>query len=154
MIREIRTVFSDSNPNGILLGWDRTRFESELAEICSGFDLVNETDFNYSNCNTYIVEAKNENHEFRETVTFKASYILDIYSIHLTRLSADGRHGNVIPILDCPELVPIVERIRQFIEKLGFQEICQDVSNMVVEGLSLELAEKATVDKCLFDDYE
>ena len=55
---------------------------------------------------------------------------------------------------DCDELRPILDTIRRFARTIDFQEIGSSNQGVVVDGVTLELSDVATLGKCLFDDFE
>ena len=154
LVLTVRKIFGESCPNGIILDWDEDRFFPPLTRLCADCRVVNDTDFNYSYCNSFEIEPIADLREHVCVVTFKASFILDVYSLHLTKYSEDRRHGEVVVELEHAELIPIVEKIRRFAEEQGFQEISETDHDVVIDGISLELSDVATLGKCLFDDFE
>jgi hypothetical protein len=154
LVLGIQEIFGKSRPNGILLGWDKNRFFSSLRELCADCTVVNDTDFNYSYCNSFEIVSNTNRQEHDYVITFKTSFVLDVYSLHVTRYSPDRKRSKVVSEHECTELIPILQRIRNFAEKQYLQEISSSDHDVVVDGVSLELSEVATVGKCLFDDFE
>ncbi len=154
IIELIQEVFDQSTPNGVLLGWNENRFMEPISRICSGTKLVNNTDFNYSNCNSFDIELDPSYDEHLCRITFKASFVADAYSLHVTRYAKDQRSGKVVPEDECEQLVLVIERLRKFADQKELREISCLEHDMVVAGVSLELSKVATIGKCLFDDFE
>lgn len=153
IIEEIQRKYSDSYPNGLLAGWDMNRFFQTLVLIFSGCKLSNQTDFNYSYCNSYDVVLGKSTDGSSFILTIKASYIYDAFSLHVTQY-VSRRGGEVVPLQNCNEFIDKVELARDFFVDKGFREIQPDEMDVEIDGVDLELAEVATVGKCLFDDFE
>jgi len=153
LISEIQRRFKSSCPNGVLLKWDRNRFYDSLLQLFVGYKVKNQTDFNYSYCNSFDVEmnARGASGQFYK-LTLKISFIVDAYTLHLTEYSNDKKRGKVISSEGITEVLFIIKKIKQFMEQKGFQEIYDDM-NVVVPNVELELAKTATIGKCLFDDF-
>lgn len=154
LIRDIQRKFSNGCPNGYLLGWDVNRFFKPLLSLFAGFRVINETDFNYSYCNSYDIELGIGEDEKIYFLTLKASFIADIYTVHVTGYSKNKRRGKVVDVMKFPEYEKQIERARSFMNGQGFMEILDEDMELVVESVDLELAEHATLGKCLFDDFE
>lgn len=154
LIGDIQRKFSNGCPNGFLLEWDANRFFQDLLSLFLGFKVTNDTDFNYSYCNSFDIELGKNNEGKIFVLTLKISFIIDAYTVHITRYSSNQRAGNVISIEGCLEYSGAVEKVRSFMEAQGFIEVQDDDMAHFVENVELELAERATVGKCLFDDFE
>ena len=154
MIQEIQDVFSNSRPNGFILGWDTNRYFASLTNICGDYVVYNNTDFNYSYCNCFEFKPKVSLGEHDYVITFKISFILDAYSLHVTRYSTGGKTGEVVSEHDCGGMRSAIGKIRRFANKNGLQEITAAEQEIVIDGVALELSEVATLGKCLFDDFE
>ncbi len=154
LVQEVRKQFGESCPNGTLLAWNENRFFPSLTKLCAECKVNNCTDFNYSYCNSFEIEPSVTLKEHVYIVTFKTSFVLDVYSLHVTRYSKDRRHGKVVREQECADLMPIMETIRQFAEREGFQELRSTDHDVIIDGISLELSDVATLGKCLFDDFE
>lgn len=55
IILEIQRKFKNACPSGILLEWDRNRFYDLLLPLFVGYKVKNQTDFNYSYCNSFDI---------------------------------------------------------------------------------------------------
>lgn len=154
LVMKVRNVFGESPPNGILLGWDEDRFYASLSMLCRDCRVVNETDFNYSYCNSFQLEPNHSVRDHDYVLTFKTSFVADAFSVHVTRYTKDRKQGKVVGENECPELLPALETVRRFAEESGFQEVDGLAQDIVIEGVSLELGDPATLGKCLFDDFE
>jgi hypothetical protein len=153
IISEIQRKFKSSCPSGILLRWDRNRFYDSLVPLLAGYKVKNQTDYNYSYCNTFDIELNTIGSSGqRYKITLKTSFIVDGYAIHLTEYSNNRKQGKVIPVESVHEALFVIEKIKAFIEQRGFQKIDNEF-NTAVPGVDLELAEIATIGKCLFDDF-
>lgn len=153
IIEEIQRSYSESYPNGLLEGWDTKRFSQILELIFSDCKFSNQTDFNYSNCNSYDVELGESEDDGYLVLTIKISYICDAFSLHVIRY-INRKCGGVIPLHNCNEYLDKMVATRNVFLGKGFREIKPDEMDIEVEGVELELAEVATVGKCLFDDFE
>jgi len=153
LISDIQNKFSEGCPNGFLLEWDVNRFFHALLSLFDGYKVINDTDFNYSYCNSYDVELGEDENNDVFILTLKASFISDAYTIHITRYSSDRRNGVVIPYENCLEYESEIAKVKGFIENEGFVEVQSNEMDVVVENVELELAGPATVGKCLFDDF-
>ena len=152
LISEIKEKFRTSCPNGMLLQWDRNRFYSSFSSLFIEYNIKNQTDFNYSYCNSFDIEmlSRGDAGEFYR-IALKISFIVDAYTVYLIQYSKNKKKGKVI----CEKNIEAqlcIEKIKHFMEKKGFQEI-NDEFDIVVPDVKLELAEIATVGKCLFDDF-
>lgn len=152
LISEIQKKFKNSCPSGMVLGWDRNRFYNLLV-LFIGYNVKNQTDYNYSYCNSFDIEmhSRGRSDQFYK-VTLKISFIVDAYAVHLTVYSKNKKRGKVIPCERVPEAQLVIEKIKHFMGKNGLQEIDDDF-NIIVPNVELELAEIATIGKCLFDDF-
>jgi len=154
LIIDIQKKFSDGCPNGFLLGWDINRFFQSLISLFVGFKVINDTDFNYSYCNSYEIElGENESDEIF-ILTLKVSFIVDAFVLHVTRYSSNRRSGKVIHFDECSEYAGEIKKAKIFLVGKGFVEMQNDDMESVVDGVHLELAEIPTVGKCLFEDFE
>lgn len=153
IIREAQVRYSKGCPNGILLRWETDRFYQDLVEIFSDYKVSNETDFNYSYCNSYDVFLGKDEKSRSWILTIKASFICDAFTLHITRYK-NPRGGDVVPIHQCGEFASAVVKVRNFFNDKGFREIDTFEMDVEIEGVNLELAKVATVGKCLFDDFE
>lgn len=154
IILEIQRIFSNSCPNGFLLGWNKNRFFSSLKSICKDLEVINETDFNYSYCNSYDIRQKIDTSENNYNITLKASFILAAYSLYVTKYSNNGKSGEIMLEIDSPEIKTTLVKIKRFIENEGFLEIKSEDMDAIIPDVNLELATVATIEKCLFDDFE
>jgi len=153
-IESIQNAFSNGCPNGALLGWDANRFYESLTKLFYEFSISNETDFNYSYCNSYDIAVGNGEQGENFVITVKISFIIDAYRMQLTEYSKDKKSGKVIDFEDLNEGTRFAENVRSFFEDRGFTEVADEELTHIVENVHLELADLATVGKCLFDDYE
>jgi len=154
LIADIEKAFSEGPPNGFLLGWQRDRFFPSLQSSFRDCAVTNDTDYNYSYCNSFEIEPDPSGKEGNLVITLKMSHVADVYSVHVTKYSRDKRRGNVVPCGVDPIVSELCERVHQFAADKGFQEIDERLTDMKIPGVDLELAEEATVGKCLFDDFE
>lgn len=153
IIREVQVRYSEGCPNGILLRWDIDRFYQDLLKIFSDYKVSNETDFNYSYCNSYDVFLRKDEKSRSWVLTIKASFIYDAFTLHITRYKS-SRGGDVVPLHQCAEFASAITRARSFFSAKGFREINASEMGIEIKGVNLELAKVATVGKCLFDDFE
>ncbi len=155
LVTEIKKKFnSEFTPNGILLNWDRNRFYSDLQLLISEHEILNQTDFNYSFCNSFDIKINaKKNHGEIYKLTLKISFILDFFSTHLTRYVSYGRMGKVVSIDSVSEAKLICDKLKSYLSEMGFEELSVDAVDVEVPGVQLELAQKATIGKCLFDDF-
>lgn len=152
LVADIQKMFFDGCPNGFLLKWDVNRFFQSLVSLFAGFKVINETDFNYSYCNSYEIELAENGEIF--ILTLKASFIADAYTVHLTKYSSNRRRGIVVPYEEYPEYAEEIKKSKAFFKENNFVEVENDEIDSFVENIDLELADRATVGKCLFDDFE
>jgi len=154
-ISQVKMLFTGGRPNGMLLQWDIDRFFAELKAVCNSHRVKNISDFNYAYCNTYIVmppQPLESKRIFEATISF--SFICNAYSLHWTSYSPDKRRGKVVPETVLPKsLENPTGMLRKFAEDNGFKEIECEWMDIQVEGVELELADVATLGKCLFDDF-
>lgn len=154
-ILKAKESFASGCPNGILLGWDVERFFDELKCACPAQKIRNLTDFNYSYCNKYEIvpeQVPGNGRHFEATASF--SFVCNAFSFHWTSYSLDRKRGKVVP----DELLPKeIDNPRQtlidFAKEKGFDEIDNNWMELEIDGIELELADTATLGKCLFDDY-
>jgi hypothetical protein len=153
LISEIQRKFRHSCPSSMVLGWDRNRFYDLLLSLFVGYKVKNQTDFNYSYCNSFDIEMhlKRPSGRFCR-VTLQISFIVDAYIVYHTAHSKGKKRGKGIPSERISEAQLHIEKIKQFMEQKGFQEIV-DEFDIIVPDVELELAEIATIGKCLFDDF-
>lgn len=152
-ISTIALVHEKGRPNGKLLNWNPDRYFDDLKVKCVGCKIENITDFNYSYCNTYQVVPETTSDKYNYVLVLKISYVVNACCIYWVRYSKDFRRGEVIScgidVCINPEEILI-----NFMRTEGFHEIESAWMNIPVIGVKLELAEVATLEKCLFDDYE
>jgi hypothetical protein len=157
IIRDVKDAFKNEHPNGMLLGWDDERFYQELSDLTKKGELVDQTDFNYSFCNTfsyyYYPFDKDKNYEM---ATLKISFVSNVFDIRWWKYRNRGRSPRII---ESPENYVSKEweqQVKAFFEKKGFVKCLPEWHSLHIEGIDLELSEKGkvTLGKCLFDDYE
>lgn len=154
LISEIQRKFKNSSPSGMVLGWDRNRFYDLLLPLFVGYNIKNQTDFNYSYCNSFDIEMHTRRSFGRFCrVTLQISFIVDAYIVYHTAHSKGKKRGKGIPSERISEAQLHIEKIKQFMKQKGFQEI-NDEFDTIVPNVELELAEIATIGKCLFDDFQ
>ena len=153
IVGAIQARYSKAYPNGILERWDLNRFYQDLIEIFPDYKITNETDFNYSYCNSFDIRRRQDECKNIYVLTVKVSFIYDAYTMHITAY-ANHRIGHVVPIPEYGKYSYEVERVRRFFNERGYREIQPDEMGIEVRGVALELAGVATVGKCLFDDFE
>lgn len=155
IVSEIQRKFRNSCPSGMLLGWDKNRFYDLLLSLFVEYNVQNQTDFNYSYCNSFDIEMRTRRPSGQLCkVTLKISFIVDAYIVYHTALSKGKKRKKVIPCERISEAQLHIEKIKQFMEQKGFQEIMDDEYDIIVPSVELELAEIATIGRCLFDDLE
>ncbi len=151
LVRQVRERFQSGKTNGFLMKWEANRFHEKLKALCEDFRVVNQTDFNYSYCNSYEIEPYIHRTGGQYVLTVKFSFIADVFSVHLTKYSHNRKVGFVVPEHELPELPRL---IRDFAIFEGFEEIDGVDHNLLVDGVELELSQISTLGKCLFDDFE
>lgn len=146
-ISNVRLACKEGVPNGIILNWNHSRFYNEIAELVpKDFAIENDTDFNYSRCNYYRMFTFSNGRKF--VLECKISFICDAFCLYWIEYKGlSGRVSNEFS----PELTKAVAAI--LIER-GFKEYQRDWPDLVVGGIELELAEEATLDKILFEDFD
>jgi hypothetical protein len=81
LVLEIQRKFKNSCPSGILLGWDKNRFYDLLLPLFVGYKVKNQTDFNYSYCNSFDIEMHSRRPSGRFCrVTLHIRFIVDTYA--------------------------------------------------------------------------
>lgn len=153
IVSKIREAFSQGVPNGFLLDWDRERFYSSLVREFKGCRVINDTDFNYSFCNTYELDGLGSSKE-DYVITIKISFVADAYTVYVTKYWDSRRKGKVVPDELVPEIGCSVSDVKIFFKKMGFEEVDGEMMDVEIPDVQLELAETATIGKCLFDDFE
>lgn len=153
IIEEIKARFNRGCPNGFLLGWDRDRFLKEVTDLSAPLRVINNTDFNYSYCNSYEIIISSNSNEPELSVILKLSFILDIYSLYCVEYVSGRRIGRVVKIASSGVVFYLTDKLEVFFTSIGFDRISNDFGGIEVKGVCLELAEAATVEKCLFDDF-
>ncbi|MCB1050039.1 MAG: hypothetical protein H6510_12610 [Acidobacteria bacterium] len=150
-LKKIQSAFAGDYPNGYVLGWDSERFFFDLQKLAKGYELVNDTDFNYSRCNDFAFCTTDQ----KEHCSLKISFILDCFWLSFWQVkNRQGILGHVVERqLMNPDLGRLSMRLKLFLESQSFFEVSKDDLNLVVPGVRLELAEQATIEKCLFEDY-
>jgi len=153
-LRVVRQAFEAKPPDGRELGWDEARMMTTIGEIASPLHINNWTAFDYAFCNRYEIKVPGEAKKEYLSCSVRLSFIVPAYTIHWTSYWRNGKSGKVV---DTPEPLRGLEtRIRQHLEKQGFIELPEDWQDIVVLGISLELAgaRNVTLGKCLFEDYD
>lgn len=154
LIKDIQRSFSSGCPNGMLLGWDPDRFAEPIGAIFESLEVSNNTDFNYSYCNSYEISLSPERKKNCIVITLKISFISNVYLAQAAAYSADRRSGRAVNVAEQLEFFQELEKARLFLASQGFLEVPEEILNMIVEGVELELSPLATIEKCLFDDFE
>lgn len=150
ILEVINQKFGSGIPNGFLLGWDADRFLIDFKSIIGNdFKLINQTDFSYSYCNSYDILI-----DRTLVLTIQISFIVDLYSIHLTKYSTDRKQGKVIPLSPSITNNQRIKKLIKFLENNKFEEISDIQYSFEVEDLSLELADKPIIANFIFEDYE
>jgi len=145
-VDKIRVSYRSTIPDGYALGWSEDRYLAALKKRLPDYQIDNFTSFDYAVCNTYELNVQAELRSY--IATLKISFIVDCYVLyigHLKRISASDAQTH---------FAPIAKSIHQLLDGGGFQEIQTEVLDVVVPGVTLNLAPQATIGKCLFDDYE
>lgn len=155
-ITRIRTLFGPEPPSGWLLGWNDERYFDDFAALLKSYgELVNETSFDYSFCNSYVLYVGDRSNESFESLTISLSFVADAFQLIWSGYRSFGRKGSVFNS-QSDFHIEIENRCRGFAQKLGFIECSPEVFNMPIKGVRLELSgkENVTVGKCLFDDFD
>lgn len=151
IIKDIYASFCEELPNGILLKWNTNRFYNDFKKIFSDYEVINQTDFNYSYCNSYdIILEKNEKN--KTILTVKVSYVSKAFALHIIRYF-DRTHGKILYEDSSRQYKTSANLIKNYLIKKGFREISGEEQNIEIKNINLELAELATLGKCLFDDF-
>ena len=150
----VKNKFGDGCPNGFLLEWDVNRYHSSIKEICRNCKVTNQTDFNYAYCNTYEIRPETRNTKFIYELTLNISFIVDAFSLHWTKYTTNLKKGGVISSNEIEVEYDPTDGLIKFLEKNEYQEVKSDWFEINIDDVQLELAEKATLGKCLFHDYE
>lgn len=153
-ISTVKSKFGDGCPNGFLLEWDANRFYSSIIEICRKCKVINQTDFNYAYCNTYVIRPGTKTGNFIYELTLNISFIVDAFSFHWTRYTPNLKKGGVISTNEIEVEYDPTDSLIEFLEKNQYQEVQPDWFDLNIDDVQLELAEEATLGKCLFHDYE
>ena len=122
-IEKIQQFFSGATPDGFSLNWDESRFFKLLSDRFSNFNVNNNTDFNYSYCNSFDIKLPASLLNGNYIITLKLSFVLDAFVLFITSYSSDFKKGKVISISDVPELKGIYSDVTEFAESLGFEEV-------------------------------
>jgi hypothetical protein len=154
LIQQVQSAFQFGRPNGLELNWNPNRFFSGLTRLCTDCQVANSTDFNYSYCNSFDIEPAEREGHCRYVMTAKFSFVAPAYSVHVTKYSWDKKRGSVVPETENEEMLRLTKLVRQFAAQNGFQEVDGTDHEIVLDGITLELSEVATLGKCLFDDFE
>jgi hypothetical protein len=153
LTKAVQDSFKSGVPNGIALGWDRGRLFCKFKKRFSNFTVFNDTDFNYSFCNRFEIELLNEG-KTSYTVTARFSFIAPVYSVHATQYCSSKSIGHVISESEDSTVLLLTREVCEFAKSEGFVRFKSEMSSIIVEGVTLELSEYATLGKCLFEDYE
>ena len=154
LITAIGERFRNSPPNGLLLGWREDRYFDEVRGCCPGCTVVNETSFDYSRCNTFQIRPQSLTDQWIYELSVNISFVAAAYTIHWTKYSPDARRGRVVDTADVEVAQNPAAAVRRMLKMEGFTEIPGEWLESLVAGVDLELAESATLGKCLFNDYE
>ena len=154
VLESIKKAFSNGCPNGFLLGWDEKRFFERLSALLSGTKVINNTDFNYSYCNSFEVLLDELEEKEHFVLTVKVSFVADFFCVYLTKYTRNKRNGEVVDVSQSEDFSELFGKVESFFAGEGFRMLNDNEMNNVVDGVDLELAEDATVAKCLFDDFE
>ena len=145
-INKVKTTFAQGIPSGFLLHWDKERFHAEISEIVQPMRIQNETDFNYAFCNRYSIYDTDSEHY----IGLWISFVTDVYSLSLLK---KNRISN-IESAPKPYLHEKFEEIQQFLTSKNFSAFPASWDDVIVPDISLALSEVATLNKCLFEDYD
>ena len=154
VIQKIKNAFSRGVPNGLLLGWQQNRHYDDIVHIAKPYRVTNDTDFNYSFCNSYNVDFNCDSSNYVYVITLKISFIADVYSIHVTRYTRDKKKGRLIHVFPDAGLSILMQTVHGCMQDKGFVVLKNESLDLELDDLELELAEVATIGKCLFDDFE
>lgn len=154
-IAEAKLCFADGCPNGVLRKWQLDRFFVDLKAACPNQKIRNATDFNYAYCNKYLIvplQPPDVKRAFEATIAF--SFICNAFSFHWTSYSRDKRRGRVVAEHQLPKsLMGLQDKLTEFACERGFVQIENDWMDIEIDGVELELADVATLGKCLFNDF-
>lgn len=151
----VDAAFESGIPNGWILGWEESRFQAQINRCIHPHTVENWTSFDYAFCNNYEVIFRT-NDRISYSLTILISFISDVYCMHWTAYSADGRSGRVVPTPEIATAMTIEKNLRLMLDELGIQEIPDEWLSEPVTGISLELSgeRNVTLAKCLFRDYD
>lgn len=153
-IKTIQTQFKKGCPNGNLLEWDRNRYSASIKRVSKKCKVINQTDFNYAYCNTYEIRPKSLNEKYIYELTLSISFIVNAFVYHWTRYTLDMKKGKVIPISEIEVEYDPTDELIKLMKEYGYTEVVSEWFDRQIENVQLELAENATLGKCLFHDYE
>lgn len=156
LIAAIRKAFADAPPNGWLLEWDEMRAFERIKIAAHPFHCENYTSFDYSFCNHYGISTRTESRNVKYWVlTVRLSFIANVYCMHWTEYSPDGRSGHVITTISDGALQSMEARVKAEVERAGFVALPDEWLDVPIRGVTLELSDqdKVTLSKCLFEDY-
>lgn len=151
-IAEITNQFNPTPPNGFALDWDSDRYFAALKKLCVGCTVLNCTDFNYAYCNTFRITPKSINREYVYDLTLNISFIVNGYSLHWTKSKQGSRAPTPIKEEHIKVKMNPAPVLRQYMDKNSFIEVDGSWFDLPIKGVQLELAEIATLGKCLFHD--
>ena len=151
-----RATFAVGVPNGWVLGWNRVRFEKELAALACPFSCLNATSFDYARCNRYEIECRTDGASSYLMLTVLISFVVDVFSTHWTRYEKGGRSGTVVATPNDSSFTGLEGRIAEMLRSKGFRRLPDDLYNAKIVGIELELSDPGdvTLGKCLFEDSD
>ena len=154
LVAATKATFATGVPNGWVLGWNRARFETEIAALARPFSCFNATSFDYARCNRYEIECRTEGEPTYLMLTVLISFILDVFSTHWTRYENSSRFGSVVPTPNDTPLSVLEVRIAEMLRARDFRRISDELYAMKIGGIELELSDPGgvTLGKCLFED--
>ena len=117
-------------------------------------DDRNHTSFDYSRCNTYVLEWPESSDRSTTTLTVKFSFIAHLRVSHWTVYDRSGKSGAVFTP-EAPWMLDVQAALENVCADLGFRELSRPEGDVLLPGVELELSEpdRVTVEKCLFDDH-
>lgn len=152
-VHVIQVFFSNDKSDGISLSWDRRRFFDNFEKSLAPYEVINNTDFNYSYCNSFDLRVPETIIEGSYIITLKLSFVVNAFVLFVTWYSPDFRRGRVVSVDDLPQLSKLYEKVRHFAVANGFDEVPDSWLEIPIENVQLQLASVPNLDNCLFDDF-
>lgn len=147
IINDIFKSFSKGYPNGYSLGWDEDRYIIELRSRFSDWSIENQTSFDYAFCNTVFFYNNKTLPDIGLTVKF--SFIHPSFIMYFSEYNKKAKFYKPTSFF-CNRTA---NQVRNFMNAKGFSEVKVEILNVILPDVDLQLADIATIEKCLFDDY-